>query len=92
MSTRTIASIADDSDVDAVVSYAAKVLADPGRVLRGFGGDQRERFLRLLFPRGVTWEGKGFQTPVTGSVFACLQELSGPSAKVVPPAGVRRPL
>ena len=80
-------SAADDIDVEAVLAYAEMVLADPGRVLRGFGGGQRERFLRLLFPEGVTWEGEQFRTPVTNTVFSWLRDFPGGKKKVVPPAG-----
>ncbi|MBP7677675.1 MAG: zinc ribbon domain-containing protein [Thermoanaerobaculia bacterium] len=81
------ASMADDIDVDVVLSYAEEVLADPNRVLRAFSGNQRQRFLRLLFPEGVTWEGPRFRTPVTNTVFDWLRDFPEGNKKVVPPAG-----
>ena len=55
----------DGLDVEAVLEFAEYVVLNSRRLWEEFPLDLRRRMQKVLFPEGLVYDGKAFQTPVT---------------------------
>ena len=78
----------EDLEVEAVLGFAEQVLIDAPRLWIEFDLDQRQQFQRLVFPEGLVFDGDGFRTAVTNSVFSYLQGTELQNEGVVARTGV----
>jgi site-specific DNA recombinase len=60
---------ASEADIEGVLTFAETVMTNAARMWMEFSLDQKQRFQRVLFPQGVTFDGEKFQTTVTCPVF-----------------------
>jgi hypothetical protein len=72
----------DDLDVERVLDFAQRVLADPATTWCGLAHHEKQRFQDALFPSGLTFDGRDFGTPINPSIFSCLREISGQNVRM----------
>jgi hypothetical protein len=66
----------EEFDIEAVINFAIFALGDTSRFWIEGSLDQKQRFQRVLFPEGVTFDGERFGTPATCLAFGYLREVS----------------
>lgn len=60
----------DQFDIEAALSYAERFVSDLGRQWSDISPNLRQRFQKLVFPEGITYErGIGFGTAKLGTIF-----------------------
>jgi hypothetical protein len=75
----------EEFDIEAVINFAIFALGDTSRFWIEGSLDQKQRFQRVLFPEGVTFDGERFGTPATCLAFSYLREsLAGKGKFGVP--------
>ena len=65
----------DDLDIEGILSFVEQSLLDAPTLWREFGPNQRQRFQWILFPDGLSFDGKRFGTAVTSPIFSYLQDV-----------------
>jgi DNA-directed RNA polymerase subunit RPC12/RpoP len=63
---------AEELDVEGLLAFAQQVLTNAARLWEQASLDQKQRLQGVLFPRGLTFDGSGFGTPVTWLAFSDL--------------------
>jgi len=66
----------EELDVEAVVNYGVNAISDASQFWRDGSVDQKQRFQRILFPEGLTFDGENFGTAATCLAFSYLREVS----------------
>lgn len=75
----------DELDVEGVLAFAQYVLTKPGRLWIEASLEQRQRFQKVLFPRGVTFAPDGrFGTAETSMIFRLLQVVPDEKTREAP--------
>lgn len=59
----------EELDVEAVVNYGVNAISDASQFWRDGSVDQKQRFQRILFPEGLTFDGENFGTAATCLAF-----------------------
>jgi len=78
----------EDMDLEASLGYARSLLTSTSKVW-GVASAPRKRLLQtLVFPEGVTFDGKGLGTPATSFIFSLLGAESCDQEVLVEPKGV----
>lgn len=62
-------------DIDSTLAKAISVLNNASALWIDASLDDRLRLQEVLFPQGLVWDGKGFQTPVTCLSFYHLEPI-----------------
>ena len=78
----------DGLDVEAVLEFAEYVVLNSRRLWEEFPLDLRRRMQKVLFPEGLVYDGKAFQTPVTCLFFRDLERPVIELEKVVARTGI----
>ena len=63
---------ANDLDLEAALGYARSVLSNTSKVWEVASAPRKRSFQTLIFPEGVTFDGKGLGTPTTTFIFSLL--------------------
>ena len=79
--------IADDLDVEGILEYARYVLFNASPLWIELDHIRKHRFQEVLFPDGITFDGKSFGTPSSGTVFNYLEEIVDKKEELVTPTG-----
>jgi hypothetical protein len=66
----------DELDIEALVNFATSVLDDTSRFWSTATLEQKRRFQKVLFPEGITFDGKRFGTATTCFAFSYLEGIS----------------
>lgn len=78
----------DEIDIAGVVGFAEHVLENPARLWSESSSEQKQRFQKVLFPKGVSYSPGGqFGTAETSVIFRLLQALPGQKSKEASPTG-----
>jgi hypothetical protein len=64
-------------DIDSALAKAISVLNNASALWIDASLDDRLRLQEVLFPQGVAWDGKGFQTPLTCLSFYHFEPIEG---------------
>ena len=86
----------DSLDVEAVLEFAEYVVLNARRLWEEFPLQLRRRMQKVLFPKGLAYDGEAFRTPVTCLFSRDLERTESEEYQVVartgfePMRGVRR--
>lgn len=75
-------------DISAVTRFAKTLLARPGDSWRAFDLDGKQRLQRLVFPKGIEFDGEMFRTAVTSPVFTALEASAVRDEGLASPTGI----
>jgi site-specific DNA recombinase len=78
----------DEIDIEGVINFATVAIGDASRFWIDGSLDQKQRFQRILFPEGVTFDGKRVGTPATCLAFSYLREVSQRKVSLASRTGV----
>jgi hypothetical protein len=78
----------EEFDIEAVINFAIFALGDTSRFWIEGSLDQKQRFQRVLFPEGVTFDGERFGIPATCLAFSYLREVSRGKVSLASRTGV----
>ena len=76
---------AEELDIESTLDFAEYALRNAARMWQGFDVEQRMRFQRLLFPDGLTFDGKGFGTGTISPVFKVLEPSTNVKGSMASP-------
>jgi len=74
-------------DVDSLLGFAERLLAHPAALWLDLKPEARLHFQHLVFPKGITYDGRRFGTDATAVVFSLLGGSEVEKGKVVTPTG-----
>lgn len=74
-------------DLEGVLTFAQKIFAIPARLWMESSLDQKQRLQQLFFPNGLTYDGKEFGTPSSGSLFSILDGFQTSQSQLASPMG-----
>ena len=74
-------------DIEAVLNFAQYVVLNASRLWTEMNLDQKQRFQKVLFPSGVTFNGESFGTAETCIFFKMLQISAAQESSVASPTG-----
>ena len=74
-------------DVEAVLSFAEKLIRQPQQLWRKSSLDQKQKLQRVFFPNGVTVTSEGFGTAPSNSFFGMLGQVPTGKASLASPTG-----
>ena len=66
----------DELDIEAAVNFALYAIGDASRFWLEAAFEQKQRFQQALFPDGLRYNGKEFETATTCLASSYLQEIS----------------
>ncbi len=78
----------DELDIEGVVNFAMNSVGDASRFWIEASLDQKQRFQRILFPKGLTFDGQTFGTPATCLAFSYLGVVSPSNSSLASRTGV----
>ncbi len=78
----------EELDVEAVVNYGVNAISDASQFWKDGSVDQKQRFQRMLFPEGLTFDGESFGTAATCLAFSYLREVSTLNVSLASRTGV----
>ncbi len=78
----------EELDVEAVVNYGVNAISDASQFWKDGSVDQKQRFQRMLFPEGLTFDGENFGTAATCLAFSYLREVSQCNVSLASRTGV----
>ena len=78
----------DDTEVEALVTFAGTVALDAARLWDTAPPAQKQRLQKALFPRGVSFGGTGYRTTVNNLLFNDLPATTGADPTTVAPPGL----
>jgi hypothetical protein len=73
----------DELDVEGVLGFAEQVLVDAARLWLQLDLGQKQQFQQVLFPDGLTFDGKKFGAAISCCAYTYLQALKGGKNKMV---------
>jgi hypothetical protein len=79
---------AEDMDVEGILAFAQRVLADAARLREQADAEQKGRLQAALFPEGLRYEASGFGTAATSMAFMQIPAFDGANSGMASPAGV----
>ena len=62
----------EDLDLEAALGYARSLLTSTSKIWEVASAARKGSLQTLIFPEGVTFDGKGLGTPITAFVFSLL--------------------
>jgi site-specific DNA recombinase len=74
-------------DLEGVLGFAEKIVTAPTRMWLESSIDQRQRLQQVLFPQGLTFDGKAFGTPANSSFFDLLRGYFEVESLLASPTG-----
>ncbi len=74
-------------DVETMLGFAETLLLDAPKLWKTFDLGQKQRFQKILFPEGLSFDGGSFGTAATSPVFSYLRHLSANEEGVVARTG-----
>src|SRR3989338_7618948 len=74
-------------DIQAAVSFAQYLILNAARLWMEMNLDQKQRFQKVLFPKGLSFSEGRFGTAETCMFFKWLQESTAPESSLVSPTG-----
>jgi hypothetical protein len=78
----------EELDIEAAVNYATHALRNAGRFWTQCSADQKQNFQRVLFPKGLVFDGGGFRTATTCIAFSYLRDISDENSSLASRTGV----
>src|SRR5215475_10131845 len=78
----------DKLDIEAALNFATNALSNAAQFWLQCSLDQKQRFRRVLFPKGLRFDGVSFGTVTTCIAFSYLQEISQPKSSLASRTGV----
>lgn len=76
------------NDVSKVVSYCKYFLLNLSELWINADITLKQRFQKLIFPKGIIFDGKKVRTAVTNTIFGCLHNINTQKVKMVSRRGV----
>ena len=77
----------DELDIEGVLAFAENVLTDATGLWVAASLDQKQRLQNVLFPEGLTFDGKAFGTAATCLAFKQLEDLDASGNGMASPPG-----
>ena len=74
-------------DVETVLNFSEHVILNAARLWTEFSLEQKQRFQRILFPKGVTFSECGFGTASTCMIFNLLHQPEAQKTRLATPTG-----
>jgi hypothetical protein len=62
----------EDLDLEAALGYARSLLTSTSKIWEVASAPRKRRLQTLMFPEGVSFDGKGLRTPTTAFIFSLL--------------------
>ncbi len=78
---------ADGPNLQGALQYCCDKLTDIADTWMSGGIEVKQRFQSLIFPNGITHDGRSFETAQTAIIFKVLQEFSGEKSRMASPTG-----
>jgi DNA invertase Pin-like site-specific DNA recombinase len=77
----------DQLDIEAVLSFAEKIIGNPARLWLDSTLEHRQRLQKTLFPDGISFDGEEFRTDTTPLFFCLLGGVAASNASMASPTG-----
>jgi hypothetical protein len=77
----------EEFDIEGTLAFAEHLVSWSSRLWIEAGLEQRQRLQRLFFPKGLTFDGREFRTPLTSTFFMNLEGTSGQMREMVEQKG-----
>lgn len=78
----------EEIDIEGLIGFATNVISDASRFWVEGSLEQKQRFQRVLFPEGLSFDGEKFGTAPTCLAFSYLREVSQRNASLASRTGV----
>ena len=78
----------DELDVEGVLAFAEHVVLNARRLWSEYDPQRRRHLQKVLFPKGLEFDGESFGTPVTCLFFRDLEAQEGAESQMVSPRGL----
>jgi site-specific DNA recombinase len=78
----------EDLNVEAALNYATDALRNAARFWIQCSADQKQNFQRVLFPKGLVFEGEGYRTAPTCIAFSYLKGISEGKSSLASRTGI----
>ncbi len=78
----------EELDIETVLNFALQTVGDPSTFWLDGDLDQKQRFQKVMFPAGLTFDGKEFGTAATCLAFSYLREISSGQSCLASRTGV----
>ena len=78
----------EDLDLEAALGFARSLLTSTSKIWEVASAPRKRLLQTLIFPEGVTFDGKGLGTPVTAFIFSLLGAETCDLEEMVEPKGV----
>ncbi len=79
---------AEECDVEGVLTFAEHVIVNAARLWTEFSVEQKQRFQRVLFPEGLRFDGRKYQTAVMCPVFGAIPHSEGEKSRLATLPGI----
>ncbi len=78
----------EDLDLEAALGYARSLLSNTSKVWEAASAPRKRSLQTLIFPEGITFDGKGLGTPATTFIFSLLDAGICDLEEMVEPKGI----
>jgi len=82
----------EELDIEGTLAFAEHLINESSRLWIEAGLAQRQRLQKLFFPKGLSYDGEEFRTPLTCPFFNNLEGTPEPGWRMVNLPGIERPM